>query len=426
MAPSSPEAASDRRPHVLFLTFHCPRPDEPGAVRPWLEACQLRDLGCSVTVMTSAIHYMTGRDLRKGGRGWCSESEEDGIRFLRISGLLDYRKSMVRRLIHYTRFATLGFLAAQIRMKRKPDVVLVGTDPILVCPVAWALAGRFRARLVLDERDLYPETALALGVLKPGLLSRGLSVFQRALRRRAAFILCATPGILRSLQAQRVPDEKLGLLYNADPALLPDPRSNPTLAFCPPRPESPWGDARFRIIYAGSMGRASDLDTLLEAAARVGADSGIGFLLVGDGERAAGYRVRVERERLPVRFTGPLSRQEARSLIRKADLALLLFPEADLFQSALPSKLFDYLGLGCPVVFLGSGDSETVLRESGGGLRLPSGDAAALAHLLLELGAQPERCKAMGCAGRVWFERCVGGEGGRGILRRALAMEHAG
>ena len=411
MAPSLSDGASDRRLHVLFLTFHCPRPEEPGAVRPWAEACQLRDLGCSVTVITSAIHYMTGQDLRKDGRGWCSESEQDGIRFLRVSGLVDYRKSLGRRLIHYTRFAALSFLAALIRMKQRPDVVLVGTDPVLVSPVAWAVAGRFRARLVLDERDLYPETALALGVLKPGLLSRGLSAFQRALRRRAAFILCATPGIQRALQAQGVPDEKLGLLYNADAALLLDPGSSPTHTSHRHLPESPWGDARFRIIYAGSMGRASDLDTLLDAAVKIGHDTGIVFLLVGGGERAAGYRARAERERLPVRFTGPLTRQEARSLIREADLGLLLFPEAPLFQTALPSKLFDYLGLGCPVVFLGSGDSETVLRESSGGIRLPSGDAATLARLLLELEAQPERCRTMGRAGRVWFERCVGGGG---------------
>ena len=425
MAPRPSDGPTDRRLHVLFLTFHCPRPDEPGAVRPWAEACLLRDLGCSVTVITSAMHYMTGRDLRKGGRGWCSESEQDGIRFLRVWGLMNYRKSLVRRLVHYALFAALSFLAALIRMKRRPDVVLVGTDPILVCPVAWALAGRFRARLVLDERDLYPETALALGVLKPGLLSRGLSAFQRALRRRAAFVLCATPGILRALQTLEVPDEKLGLLYNADPELLPDPGIRPADSTRRRLPESPWGEARFRIIYAGSMGRASDLGTLLDAAAKIGPDPGVVFLLAGDGEYAASYRTRVVKESLPVRFTGPLPRQEARSLIREADLGLLLFSEAPLFRTALPSKIFDYLGLGCPIVFLGSGDTEAVLRESGGGLRLPSGDADALARLLLELEREPERCQAMGRAGRAWFERSVGGEGGRAILRRALALEKA-
>ena len=419
-------AARDARTHprrVLFLTVHCPQPNEPGAVRPWLEACQLSDLNCGVTVITSAIQYMTGADLRRGQRGWCCEEWCDGIRFLRVYGLRSYRQSVWRRTLQYGLFAMLGFCAALIHARPRPDVILVGTDPITISPVSWFLSILFRARLVLDERDLYPETAIALGVLKPGWISHGLSSFQQWLRRRAAFILCATPGIRNYLIQQGVPDRKLGLLYNADPELLHTDEM-PSLETLQSRlrERAPPG-SQFWVIYAGGMGRAGDLDTLLEAARILGPDTGIGFILVGDGERASDYRSRATSGRLPISFTGPLPRREARQLIRGAHVGVLLFPGASLFQVALPSKIFDYLGLGCPVVFLGSGDTAEVLRESGAGIQIPSGDAPELARALQDLSRDPGKCRTMGASGRDWFARHATGPKARAVLMHAVQME---
>ncbi|HVC28075.1 MAG TPA: glycosyltransferase family 4 protein [Gammaproteobacteria bacterium] len=408
---------------VIFLSFHLPLPEEPGAFRPWMEARLIRDLGCEVTVVTSAIQYMTGEDLRGGKRGWCVEERREGIRILRVWGLRNYRISLWRRLLHYLTFAILAGMASLVRAGRV-DRVLVGTDPVFITPFAWIIAWFKGGQLVLDERDLYPETALALGVLKPGLTASVISIWQRSLRRSARHILAATPGIGARLLDLGVPAKKMRVLYNADVYLYGENQqaSEVNAARHLLERHAPPG-ASFIVVYAGGMGRANDVDTLLDAAEILHGERDIGFVLAGDGERRTRYEQRIHSVGLNAVMAGPLPRNTARQLIRGADTCAHMYPDEPLFAGALASKVLDYMALGKPVVFCGEGDTVEVITAAGCGICCPPGDSKGLAEALLRLRDRPEQCKRMGQAARQWFEGHVGMQVASAIMAWALEME---
>lgn len=406
---------------VLFITFHLPLNHEPGAFRPWVEARLMRDLGCQVTVITSAIQYMTGEDLRGGERGWCTEEHREGVRILRVWGLRNYRISLWRRLLHYLIYAGLACIAGIVRAGRA-ERVFVGTDPVVITPVARLIAFLKGARLVLDERDLYPETALALGVLKPSVVAGLVSAWQKSLRKCARRILAATPGIRTRLLELDVPAEQMRVLYNADAYL--DPKdggqadARQFLQRYAPK------DTPFIVAYAGGMGRANDVDTLLAAAELLRGERDIGFVLAGDGERRPEYQQRIRESGLNAVMTGPLPRNQARQIIWGACACAHMYPQQPLFAGALASKILDYLALGKPVVFCGEGDTVEVLTTAGAGICCPSGDARKMAEAFRWLRDNPEGRGRMSRAGQHWFSENVGREAASATMAWALELEH--
>ena len=402
---------------VLFLSFHLPLAEEPGAFRPWMEARLLRDLGVEVVVLTSSIQYMTGQDLRKGEHGWCTEEVRDGIRILRVWGMRGYRRSVLRRLMHYGVYALLALGAGLWRVGRY-DAVFMGTDPIFVTPVGRFLALVKHAKLLLDERDLYPETAIALGVLRPGLMTRGFSLWQRRIRGAASRMLAATPGIRCRLMNTGVYESRVRVLYNADVFLQVIQPDTTEIAKMRER-YAPRG-TRFLVVYAGGLGRANDVDTLLDAARLLRDQEDIGFVVAGDGERREHYAARIRCERLRVGLPGPLPRFEARRLIAAAAAAAHMYPHEPLFAGALASKTLDYLSLGVPVVFAGSGDTVAVLHDSGGGMAVEPGDAAGLAKAIQTLHNDPAMCLEMGVAGRQWIDKNANKESAMSTMRWLL------
>ena len=127
-----------RPPHILFFSYHLPRDDEPGAFRPWMEARLLKKIGFEVTVVTSGVHYMTGKDTRKG-KGWCTEEFDEGIRILKTWAPTGFRRSILRRIFNYLCYTWLAGQASLIKVG-KVDRVFTGTDPIVMMP--WSFSSR--------------------------------------------------------------------------------------------------------------------------------------------------------------------------------------------------------------------------------------------------------------------------------------------
>lgn len=384
--------------HVLFLTYHFPEPEQPGAFRPWVEARLLRDMGYEVTVITSATHYMTGKDLRSSRR-WCEERYRDGIRVLWVWAPGAHRRTMWGRLANYIAYG-IGALVAGLFYARRPDIVFAGTDPVTVGPAAYLLSRAHHADLVLDERDLYPETAIALGVLRKGFLSRAIFRLQELWRRRARGILAATPGIARALESYGHAPSNIRVMLNADP-FLQSKRTAPPETGCdlPALLDRP-----FAVAYAGGLGQSDDLQTLLNAAELLRYENKIGIAIIGEGERRPSYEAFCRVRGLSgVRFLGAKPRNETRALLASADVCVCLYCADTLFNGTIASKIFDYLALGKPVVFAGSGDTAALLKDAGAAIVVPSGDAEAVAAAIRKLHANPDLEMLLGATGRAWY-----------------------
>lgn len=401
------------KPRVLFLSYHLPLGHEPGAFRPWMEARLLAQAGFRVTVVTSGVQYMTGRDIRPY-RAWCTEEWKDGVRILRTWGPQDYRTSRWKRLSHYVSFATLAGLAALLKVG-KVDRVFAGTDPLIMMPVVWLAAVVKKAPLIRDERDLYPETAIALGVIREGAFSRFWFNLQQFFRRQALNILAATPGIRDEIIAYGVPEAKVHLLYNADVFLDRD--------FCPNRFNTlrEEMDRKFLAGYAGGLGSANDVFTLVRAAKFLIKNEEVGIVIAGEGENRAAYMEYCRLHRLDnVFFLGALARGEARNFLREMDVCIQPLHPQRHFSHTLTSKTFDYHGLGKPMVFCGQGDTVQLLAESGGGIAVPSGDAAALAQAIERLWQDEPLRKTIGKSARAWFETHISADRACSLMKRIM------
>jgi|GEM_PF-2130518 len=411
---SGPAVEPRAVPRVLFFSYHLPRDEEPGAFRPWMEARLLQKAGFDVTVITSGIHYMTGQDTRKS-RGWCTEEWAEGIRILKTWGPTDFRRSTRGRLLHYLAFACLSGWAALTRVGRI-DRIVAGTDPISIMPVVYLISLIKRASLVLDERDLYPETAIALGLLQESWFTRVLFALQQFCRRQARSILAATPGIRAKLTEYGHSANKIKILYNAD-VFLPEQTAAPkeTISL---RAET---GRTFLVGYAGGLGQANDLLTLLRAAKALNHVAEIGVIIIGAGETLPRLKQFCQENHLDnVFFLGPQPRAVARSLLKQMDICVQPDPAHGFFSYALGSKTFDYHGLGKPTIFSGAGDCASLLAESGGGLTLPPGDAQALAAAILQLWQDEKTRRAMAEAAQSWFNQHVSVSAATNIIKQVM------
>ncbi len=135
-----PKNRLDDAPHILYLTYHLPMEEEPGAFRPWVEARLLRESGFRVTVITSTVQYMTGKVIGSG-TGWCREEMRDDIRILRVWAIMDHRR--VRLLAPFWPFATCAYKPCR-RSRSLPEPSGVRPSTTLVL----ALRSSSRARVI--------------------------------------------------------------------------------------------------------------------------------------------------------------------------------------------------------------------------------------------------------------------------------------
>lgn len=400
--------------HILFISYHLPKGNEAGAFRPWMEARLLKMAGYQVTVLTSGVHYMTGEDIRTG-RGWITEEMADGIRILRTWAPTGHRRSILRRLLNYSSYTFLAGLGALFKVG-KPDRVLAGTDPILVVPMAYVVAKLWGATLSLDERDLFPETAIALGVINEGPVARFLLKMQQFFRRKAIGILAATPGIRDQLLAYGICPDKVHFLYNGDVFLDEDLKRTDSGTPLKEKVKKP-----FLVGYAGGLGRANDIWTLLRAANHLRDLDDLGIVIIGEGEFRRTYEGYCEQQKLTnVVFTGPKPRYLARHLLQQMDLCVHLYVDAAILKGGLASKIFDYHGLGKPTIFCGSGDTVSLLEESQGGLAVPTGDDRALAEVIRRLHRDAPLRKRMGESAQRWFETHISLEVSCAMMQAAM------
>ena len=249
------------------------------------------------------------------------------------------------------------------------DAIVVSSPPItLALP---ALLGAFAhvAPLLVDVRDVWPEIAVAMGSWAPG--SRLATLVGRiadTMYARAALVTCVTETAREQIVARGADPAKVLLVPNGFDPVVPAAQA----------PVAPLPGVR-DVVYVGNMGLATGLEVVIDAAALLRADATIRFVLIGGGADAARLRARVRSAGLHnVAFTGPLPRAAARRAL--ADAAATVVPRVATIADSLPTKLFDAMLVGTPVVLSAAGEARRLVERADAGLAVTPGDPAALAH----------------------------------------------
>jgi glycosyltransferase involved in cell wall biosynthesis len=386
--------------HVLLIHQAFAGPGDPGGTRHYELASELALRGHRTTIIASDVSYLTGDVTRS------RTSLPDGIRVVRVPSSRRLHESYAARAASF-----LGFSAGALRAALAIDGVDIvwGTSPPLPQLVpAWLASLRVPGGLVFEERDLWPEFAIGMGVVREGAATAAALLAKRFLYARAQRVIVNSPGFLPFLDGYGVDPSKVRVIPNGV-----DPRPfDPEDRGAELRRE--WGaDDRFVVVYAGALGPANDLDVALDAAASLRATDAL-FVLVGDGKaRPELMRKAAERGLANVRFVGALPKEDMPRVLAASDACFATLRDIPLFRTTYPNKVFDYMAAGRPVLLLIDGVIREVVEEAGAGIFVPPGDAAGLAAAVRRLASDPAAACEMGRRGR------------RAVLARFDRREHA-
>ncbi len=391
--------AAERPLRILFLShyFH-PEVNAP-ASRLWEHARQWQRGGHSVTVICPVPSAPHGWPYKGYRNALWQEENLDGIRVIRIWTFVAANRRRLRRTLNYVSYMATSLLA--LVFVRKHDV-LVATSPQFFCGLAGAAATLFRKeRFILEVRDIWPESIEAVGAGRKRVLLDIVAHMARWMYSRADRIVTVGDGYRdKLLEIGAAPPDSISVITNGiDFETFAAPLATETKDVM-----ARWGMAgRFVVSYVGTIGMAHALETMLDAAGILEKDDRIGFLVVGDGAEHDRLRaLALERDLRNVRFTGLLPKHEIPATIAASGATLVHLKKTDLFRTVLPSKLFEGMALGRPVLLGVLGQAEDILRAADAGIVFEPEDAAALAKAAAELAGDPARCAAMGRRGAAY------------------------
>ncbi len=375
--------------------YFVPEPAAPAArvhelSRAWVKA------GHQVSVVTAFPNHPSGVVPSEYRERWWATECLDGIRVLRCWLFAAPNRGVGRRGLDHLSFMVTAVLLGLPRLGQV-DVVIASSPTLFSALSGWVIARLKRVPFVMEVRDLWPEAILALGLMQPGLTVTLLRRLARFLYRQAACVVVVTEAFAERLAVQGVAREKLVVIPNgADTRFFA--RSQDAAAA-----RASLGVTGFVVVYLGSHGVSHGLHAVLDAAA---VQPDVTYLLVGDG--AERDRLLAERDRrglCNVKMLPSVPKAQVPAVYAAADVCLVPLRDVPLFETFVPSKLFEVLAAGRPTIGALRGEARTILERSGGGVVVPPENGAEIAHAVATLRSDLALRAAMGQRGRAFVQQ---------------------
>jgi putative colanic acid biosynthesis glycosyltransferase WcaI len=385
--------------HILFITPYFPPEKAAPAVRLSETAMHLVRRGYEVTVLTTVPNYPTGI-VPPEYRGHVIQQEMlGGVRVVRVWSYTSPNKGFLRRILAQLSFGCIASILGGKAVGR-PDLIIVESPPLFDAIAARLLAWYKRCPFIFLVSDLWPESAIQLGMLSNQLLITLAEWLEWSTYRRASLVWAVTEGIRRSLLQRGLSPEHVFLLTNGvDTAKFhPIPKVQA-------RAELGW-DNKFTVLYAGTHGLSQGLETLLTAAEHLRNQKEIRIVLVGDGATKADLITQAQQRDLKnVTFLDPQPHERMPLVWASADICLVPLRKVPLFEGALPSKMYEVMACARPIVLGVEGEARRMVeQEAGAALAVEPENADALVSAILYLREHAELAEALGQRGRTFVE----------------------
>ncbi len=362
-----------------------------GLARQWVRE------GHEVEVLTGFPHHPTGiipssyrAQFRKG---YALESYH-GVRVHRTWIFPAANRGKFLRSLNYLSFMVSAAFTGSLRIER-PDIV-IATSPQLLCAGAgWLLARRFGVPLVMEVRDLWPESLVAVGASGTrSPLVAGLEKLARALYRSANYIVTVTSAQKEAIVSAGVSGETITVIPNG----IDDEFVALAKGVQAPTEE-------FVVTYIGTLGMAHHLETLLEAAQTMRNDPGVRFQIVGEGARREALEAKArELQLMNVHFAGERPREEVPRWIAGSHACAVLLRKNDVFLTVVPSKMIEIMAVGCPIVLGVGGEAKALLERAGAGIAVEPENAEQLVTALRRLRLDDPMRQTLGRRGQQFVD----------------------
>jgi glycosyltransferase involved in cell wall biosynthesis len=358
----------------------------------------IRAAGHEVWVLAEKPSHPEGRIWPEYRGGFMTWRRWDGIPVLYVWVYASPKKGLWSRVGNHLSFLVSAVLAS-LALCARFDVVLSTSPPLFAGAAGRVIAGLRRAAHVLDVRDLWPDIAVAMGELRQprwiGLSKR----LERSLYRSADAVTAVTESFCSTIAAQVEHPAVVHLVRNGSEPGFFGQRDPATVAAL--RGGLGAAAAHFLVGYVGNLGIAQGLPHLVEAARLAAAASDpVHFVFVGTGPLQARLQARVAELQLPnVSFISRTAPDRAADWMAAMDALVVSLARVDMLEQFVPSKLYDALAAGRPVLLGARGESARILESSGGGRVYEPEDAAGLLDAVRALARDPKCCRRLGEAG---------------------------
>ncbi len=363
---------------ILIVTQHFP--PERGAVRRIFEfARYFVSQGHDVSVLTAIPNYPDGIVPPKYKGKFFDYEVMDGVKVYRSWVLPASNNQPKKRMIGFITFLMTTIINS-FKVKGKFDMVIASSPPITTPLIGWILSKLKNCKFVLEIRDLQPESSEDFGNLNRSFFTRMLKKYMQYMYKKADRIVGVTEGISRFLQDNIADKDKIVTIKSGVGTEFINASSNGI------RQKFGW-DNKFLVIYSGTLGWAHSLETFVESARQLHDQPDILFTFIGDGQKREVLEGMVRDYGLKnVEFIGVQPLESIPYFLQAGDVLVHSMKDVPVTKGSLPSKLFEYMASGKPIIY-GSTGGEAVdeLHKAGGALSYHCEDVDRLTELILEL-----------------------------------------
>ena len=382
---------ADRRLRVTLLSQYFP--PEVGATQSRMQAFaeHLAARGHKVTVICEFPNHPHGEIPPEYHGKIVEDDRSNPYRVLRVWVLANPEKTQMTRMGFYLSYMAMATAVAP--RAGRADVVLATTPPLFTGAAGLAIARLNRAPLVLDVRDLWPAAAVSLDQISSGWPLKVAESLEQRLYREAAAVVAVTRPFCEHIDRIRMRPPRTTLIPNGTLELFFDSNGRTRLGV---------DDDRFLVTFAGTLGIAQALPTVLDAAERL-RDEPVTFAFVGEGPVKDSLVRRARHRGLDnVVFHPQVRLDEVPSVLAGSDALLVPLSSHPTFADFVPSKMVDYMASGRPVIVSAAGESARILERSGGGVAIPPEDPDALVEAVRRLARDGAEAAQMGARGRAF------------------------
>ena len=381
--------------NILIVSQYCRPEVAAGANRVYENAKEWIMQGHHVTVLTGFPNYPSGVVPENyKGLFWQREILEQ-ISIIRVPIIAVANKGIVKRSISYSWFFLSLVFFGWLLLKKKPDVIIATSPQILVGMAGLILGPLFRCPVVLEIRDLWPESFGAVGLFSSrGVIVRIFEKIEKIMYYLADHIVVVTQSFVDDIERKGISRINITFIPNGV-----------NTDFFTPKHANGFSEQR-TVLYAGNFGMAQKLSTILEAAKLLENQTLFKFLLVGDGAEKQELVERANYLRLSnVVFMGLQSREEIVKIIASADVCIVPLRKSEAFLKVIPSKIFDYMAMEKPILLGVDGECRQIVEESGGGIFFEPENSQDLSKKLLELFENKQNLSECGRQARIYVKQ---------------------
>ena len=375
---------------ILFLTHYFPPEVNAPATRTFEHAKRWAAAGHEVVVITGFPSQPFGIIYPGYKKKLWQWDQMDGVRVLRIWTYISANKGFLKRIINYVSFMKMAVLYSLFL--RRPDVVIATSPHLFSACAGWAVSVLKWRPFVFELRDIWPESIVAVGAMKKGLVIRFFEWYARFLYRRASLVVAVTESFKDILIKQGIPAEKVKVVTNG----VDLANFQPTGKRDEFRAEKGW-DGKFVCGYIGTIGMAHHVETMVRAAELLKDRDDISLFILGDGAGREQVEVMIAEKQLTnIRLFPQVPREVMVRYLEACDASAVLLKKQDIFTTVIPSKIFECMAMRKPIIMGVEGEACKILTDADCCIPITPQGQDELADAIKTLAADVNEARRLG------------------------------